>query len=137
MPSIPQAPPLQKSVKRLIWSHAEKLMHYINAKTQLQVSKPQLVLHKGDKSLTVQLIMYQATTDQQRRYRWKKKKKKKCTFYDLSLRVACTTIGHTKVNIKFSPLKCIWIICFFHIQCLFPLKFRSIMTPIRSSCNCT
>lgn len=46
-----------------IWSHAEKLMLYLNAKTQIQKSKPQLVLHKGDKSLTVQLIMCQATTD--------------------------------------------------------------------------
>lgn len=46
-----------------IWSHAEKLMLYLNAKTQLQKSKPQLVLHKGEKSLKVQLIVYKATTD--------------------------------------------------------------------------
>lgn len=47
--SILRQAPKQKSVKRVIWSHAEKLLHYMNAKTQLQESKPQLVLHKGDK----------------------------------------------------------------------------------------
>lgn len=48
MPSLQQAP-IKKSVKRVIWSHAEKPLHYINMKTQLQESKPQLVLHKEEK----------------------------------------------------------------------------------------